>query len=66
MSTSRPCDHSMLAIQYVWSLIDICKVVLTQWTTINTTLDCVTWGEIHNTSYDGELFAKPNVTLAIG
>ena len=51
---------------YAWSLYDISKVVLTQWTTINTALNYITWGEIHNTPYDGGLLARLDVTPAMG
>lgn len=51
---------------YAWSLCNIFRVVLTQRTTISAALDCVTWGEIRNTLYDGGLLARPDVTPAMG
>ena len=51
---------------YACSLCDISRVVLTQQTTINAALNCVTQGEIRNTSYDRGLLARPEVTPAMG
>ena len=50
---------------YAWSLYEITRVVLTQSSIVGAKLDCVTWGEILNRPYDGQLLVRHEVTLAM-